>query len=202
MDEHQEKVYQRLKDFYGTGRVPWDEELPPPEVVAELEGRPSGRALDLGCGYGRASIFMARSGWEVDGVDFVAQAAATAAERARAAGVDVRFHIASVTDLGFLAGEYDFALDVGCVHALDAAGVGRYQGHLKRLLRRDGRYLLYVRLQDEGGPVPEEGPKGVAEGLLREVFSDGFELEKVEKGITEVEGMAAWESAWFYFRRV
>jgi cyclopropane fatty-acyl-phospholipid synthase-like methyltransferase len=202
MDEYQEKVYQRLKEFYATGSVPWDDVLPPPEVVEVLEGRPSGRALDLGCGFGRASIYMAGLGWEVDGVDFVAQAAATAAERAREAGVDVRFHIASVTDLGFLAGPYDFALDVGCVHALDEQGVARYQAHLKRLLSSGGRYLLYVRLQDEAGLIPDEGPKGIAEQLVLDIFSDGFELEKVEKGVTYVEGMEPWQSGWFYFRRV
>jgi hypothetical protein len=31
---------------------------------------------------------------------------------------------------------------------------------------------------------------------------DGFELEKVEKGMTYVEGMEPWQSAWFYFRRM
>jgi hypothetical protein len=72
---------------------------------------------------------------------------------------------------------------------------------LKRLLRTGGDYLLYVRLRDESEPTPEEGPKGVSERLLREIFGDGFDLEKVEKGITDVEGMAPWESGWFYFRR-
>jgi cyclopropane fatty-acyl-phospholipid synthase-like methyltransferase len=138
----------------------------------------------------------------VDGVDFVAHAAAVAAERAREAGVEVRFHIASVTDLNFLAGGYEFVLDVGCVHALDEKGIAQYQAHLKRLLRSGGSYLLYVRLQEDVGTVPDEGPKGVPEALLREVFLDGFELEKIEKGITNVEGMEPWQSGWFYFRRV
>jgi cyclopropane fatty-acyl-phospholipid synthase-like methyltransferase len=202
MDEHQAKVYQRLVSFYATGSGPWDDVLPPPEVMALLEERPVGRALDLGCGYGRASIYMAGLGWEVDGVDFVAHATAVAAERAREAGVEVRFHIASVTDLGFLAGPYDFVLDVGCVHALDEKGIQQYQGHLKRLLRGGGDYLLYVRLKDESEGPADEGPKGVSEMLLRDIFGDGFELEKVEKGITEVEGMAPWQSGWFYFRRL
>jgi SAM-dependent methyltransferase len=202
MDEHLEMVYERLREFYASGGVPWDDPLPPPEVIGWLEGRPSGRALDLGCGYGRASIYMARLGWEVDGVDFVPHAAAVAAERAREAGVDVRFHIASVTDLGFLAGPYDFVLDVGCAHALDREGLARYGRHLKRLLRSGGSYLLFVHLWEEGDETAEDRPKGIPEGLLRETLADGFELEKFERGVTQVRDMEPWQSGWFYFRRV
>lgn len=203
MDEHLETTYQRLHEFYTSDRqLPWDDPLPPPEVIDLLAGQTPGRALDLGCGYGRASIYMARLGWEVDGVDFVPQAAAVAAERAREAGVDARFHIASVTDLGFLRGSYQFILDVGCAHALNADGFYQYFNHIKRLLATGGKYLLYVRLREEGEDMPQEGPRGMPEESIRATFSDGFELEKVERGITKVEGMEPWQSAWFYFRKV
>jgi SAM-dependent methyltransferase len=207
MDEHQEKVYQRLAGRYASGMVPWDQELPPPEVIRVLEDRPAGRALDLGCGYGRASIYMARAGWEVDAVDFVPQAAAVAAGRAREAGLDVRFHIASVTDLGFLAGPYDFALDVGCVHALDEKGLEQYHRHLRRLLVSGGEYLLFVRMREETAGEKmtvfqsEEEHRGISEDRLRAVFGDGFELVWVAYGQTLVEDKPAWPSAWFCFRR-
>jgi len=202
MDEHQEKIYQRLNEFYASGSVPWDETLPPPEVLNWLAGRPPGRALDLGCGYGRASIYMARLGWEVDGVDFVPHAAAVAAERAREAGVQIRFHIASVTDLGFLAGNYDFVLDVGCLHILDENGLMRYHRQLKRLLHAGGVYLLFAHLPEETAEQPENGPRGIPEAVLRAAFSDGFELKKFERGITKVRDQDPWQSAWFYFQRM
>ena len=79
---------------------------------------PVGRALDLGCGLGRATIFLARLGWQADGVDFIAQAVAEATRRAQLAGVAARAHFyhGAVDQLDFLAGPYDFALDVGCAH--------------------------------------------------------------------------------------
>jgi cyclopropane fatty-acyl-phospholipid synthase-like methyltransferase len=203
MDEHEDKVFTRLSEFYAAGKLPWDLPLPPPEVIDWLDGRPPGRALDLGCGYGRASIYMAELGWEVDGVEFVPHAAAVAAGRAREAGVAARFHIASVTDLGFLAGKYDFILDVGCVHALDEKGLARYHDHVKRLLGPGGTYLLFVRLQEEGEETAEgNGPRGISGEILKAAFMDGFELEKVEEGVTHVEGQAPWKSAWFYFQRL
>ena len=41
-------------------------------LVAEMVGLPVGRAVDLACGEGRNSIWLAEQGWEVTGVDFSA----------------------------------------------------------------------------------------------------------------------------------
>ena len=39
-------------------------------LVAETEGLRAGRAVDLACGEGRNSIWLAEQGWEVTGIDF------------------------------------------------------------------------------------------------------------------------------------
>ncbi len=59
--------------------------------------------------YGRTSIYLAQHGWQVDGIDFVPRAIENAKERAASRGVskDIRFHVASVADLDFLADSYD-----------------------------------------------------------------------------------------------
>ena len=48
-------------------------------LVAEVDGLPPGRALDLACGEGRNALWLAEQGWQATGVDF----AAVAVERAR-----------------------------------------------------------------------------------------------------------------------
>lgn len=194
--------YDRMKERYLAGAVPWDDVLPPPEVIELVPRLEPGRALDLGCGYGRATIFLARHGWQVDGVDFIPEAIAEAAERAQAAGVmeRVRFHEAQVSELGFLHGRYDFALDVGCMHSLDEAELQNYAAGLRRLLRPDAVYLLYARLADPDRDS-DSGPRGVPEQTVKTLFADGFELEQFIAGETVVEDQPVWSSAWFYFRR-
>jgi SAM-dependent methyltransferase len=53
-------------------------------VEQEIAGLTPGRALDLACGEGRNSIWLAARGWQVTGVDFSAAALAKAETLARA----------------------------------------------------------------------------------------------------------------------
>ena len=89
MDEQEQQTIDKFQERYESGRIPWDHELPPPEVISALAERPAGRALDLGCGLGRAAIYLAQRGWQVDAVDFVPLAIEQASQRAEAAGVAV-----------------------------------------------------------------------------------------------------------------
>ncbi|MBP2413863.1 SAM-dependent methyltransferase [Arthrobacter stackebrandtii] len=43
---------------------------PNPQLVSEISGMPPGRALDVGCGEGADSMWLARQGWQVTAVDF------------------------------------------------------------------------------------------------------------------------------------
>ncbi len=196
----EDDVYQSLQARYEEGRVPWDDELPPPEVIEMAEKLEPGRAVDLGCGYGRSSIYLARRNWVVDGVDFIPLAIARALARAEQAGVGdrVHFHLGKVTNLHFLAAQYDLALDVGCMHALDDAGLRQYRNEVYRLVRPGGLYLLFAHLRVDGIEVPG---RGVYEEAVYNLFGGSFTLEKVVRGTTQVEGRPPFPSAWFWFRR-
>lgn len=187
-----------MEEIYESGSIPWDQTDPPPEVIDLAAHLPVGRALDLGCGYGRASIYLARLGWQADGVDFVAQAIDGAILRARQAGVSerVHFHQSTVTQLDFLHELYDFALDVGCAHGLTKDELMAYHQELLRLLKPGAVFLLFAHLNEE-----TEEQSWINENDLLMIFSEGFHLEKVEYGQTQVKDKDPWRSAWFWFRK-
>lgn len=181
---------------YLLGNAPWDTGVTPPEVVELVERRkmPPGRALDLGCGTGTHSLYLARHGWEVVGVDFSAVAIWRARRRARQAGLHIRFYRADVTDLGFLTGPFDLALDIGCLHGIPPERRGRYAAEVARLVRPGGLYMLYAFLPRPDGP----SGRGIAPEEVRHLFSPAFTVERREGG----EDPSGSRSAWYWLRRV
>lgn len=194
--------YQNLVARYESGQVPWDDALPPPELQAVAAEMAPGRALDLGCGYGRGSIYLARHGWQAVGVDFVATAVAEARRRAEAAGVaeQIAFYHADVTRLDFLAEPFELVFDVGCMHSLPLPDAQRYGRGVARLTKPGALYLLFAHLRDEDEKTEEE-MRWASEDEILALFAPDFDLERVEHGWTQVEDKPAWRSAWFWFRR-
>ncbi len=193
----------RLKFFwrYLRGNVPWDSGVVPPEVTswigaAEVEAVPPGRALDLGCGTGTTSIYLAQHGWEVVGVDFAWPAIWKARQRARSANRQgrVRFYHADVSSLDFLPDDppFDLAIDIGCLHGLTGEQRTSYAAHLARLLMPGATYLLYAFLPRDNGTF------GVDASALAQTFGAQFELVDEQRGVEVTRPVA---SAWFTLRR-
>ena len=83
----------------GPDDFPWHEDKPTRLLEETVASRPTrGRALDLGCGSGFYTVYLAQQGFEVIGVDFVPDAIAMARERATAAGVAVELVEADVLE--------------------------------------------------------------------------------------------------------
>lgn len=194
-----DSTYTRFVERYEAGDVPWDDVLPPPEVIELVKDLASGRALDLGCGYGRTALYCAQKGWQVDGIDFVGKAITEAKQRATVAHLTekVNFHQASVSDLGFLHGRYQLAVDVGCLHALNEEQQKGYRDELHRLLAPDAPYILFARLRQ---PDDEENTSGILQTAVETLFASGFDLQKIEIGLTEMPDKS-WQSGWFWFVR-
>jgi SAM-dependent methyltransferase len=66
---------------------------PNPQLVAEIEGMPPGRALDAGCGEGADAIWLAQHGWDVVATDISSVALQRADEHARASDAAAAAHI-------------------------------------------------------------------------------------------------------------
>ena len=76
-------------------------------LVAEVVGLPVGQAMDLACGEGRNSIWLAEQGWQVTGVDFSAVGLAKARRFADLGDVKVAWIESSVEDWAPPPGGFD-----------------------------------------------------------------------------------------------
>lgn len=191
-------------DFqYRFSKPRWDSGVTPPEVVTFIESKTiTGRALDLGCGTGTNSIYLAQYGLTVVGVDFSPKAIATARAKAQRANLGIDFRVADVTRLDALGlrEPFDFALDIGCLHAIDAAGRARYTEGIARLTRPGSVYMLYSfspRPPNEPGRLMQLRNVGITPEEVQHLFGKQFTLERVEHGADRGERT----SAWYWFKR-
>jgi cyclopropane fatty-acyl-phospholipid synthase-like methyltransferase len=177
---------------YRRGQTPWDTNITPPEVMEFIRETAPGKSLDLGCGTGTNAITLARSGWRATGVDFVPQAIKKARQKAAAAGLSIDFHVADVTDLGFLTGPYDYILDIGCLFGLKKTDRQAYADSIFRLLPTDGWYMLYAWM-----PRTFRGrTTGISEEDVKHLFRPGMNQVKIAVG--QEKGFA---TAWYWFKR-
>jgi SAM-dependent methyltransferase len=133
---------------YRLGLTVWERRNPPADLVELVEGSSAlsaGRALDLGCGTGTDSVYLAIHGWEVTGVDMVSEALVAARRRAVVAGVSLRLVEGDVTRLRELGvGEgYSLVLDFGCFHTLPDDRRDAYIKSVSRAVAPDATLLLY-----------------------------------------------------------
>lgn len=141
------------KFLYLIGFRPWEDSVrgdpAPPELLELITGRdalPVGKALDLGCGSGIDSVFLASHGWEVTGVEMEPRAIKEARQRAQVAGVPVRFvqgDVTNVSELGIGTG-FTLLLDIGCFHTLPRNQRDRYVQEITTAAAPDASLLLFA----------------------------------------------------------
>jgi SAM-dependent methyltransferase len=79
-------------------------------LVAEADGLPPGRALDLACGAGRNALWLADRGWRVTGVDYAGAALATARRLASERGLAVDWIEADLLEYEPPRGTFDLVV--------------------------------------------------------------------------------------------
>ena len=129
-----------------------------PEVAARLQADPPAHAADIGMGQGWSSIALARAfpKVRVDGFDLDEASVQAARRNAAMAGVAdrVTFHVRDAGDPA-LAGHYDFALAVECIH--DMSDPVSVLAAMRRLVGQDGTVLIVdERVPDAFAPDGDE----------------------------------------------
>jgi SAM-dependent methyltransferase len=155
-----------FKTFYRLGFVPWDGHPLATSLQQLIEGDgalPPGTALDLGCGTGDNSIYLAEHGWQVTGVDFVAKAVDKARAKAAAKKADANFVRADVTRLSSegVGSNFGLIVDNGCLHGMSPDDRDAYVREVTAVAAPDARLLLVEFITGGSYGVPGIDPDEV-----------------------------------------
>lgn len=172
--------------------IPWNLAEPPQLLIELIEGGSVApcRAIDLGCGAGNHSVWLASRGFDVTGVDLADAAIELARARAAEAGVSCAFQVADlIAGVDGLGGDYDFAFEWEVLHHVLPADRERYLANVASLLAPGGRYLAVcfsVESPAFGGRGKlRKTPIGTelyfsSEDELRALFEPRFEILELE----------------------
>ncbi|MFA6036256.1 MAG: class I SAM-dependent methyltransferase [Candidatus Micrarchaeia archaeon] len=140
--------------------------------------------LDVACGYGKDSVFLAKSGFEVTGVDFSLEGLRLAGERAMAAGVVVKWMPADVRMLQMPNGSFDAVLCNNIMTLFIRQEREKAAAEIERVLARGGSLVVSERsVAGKPKKAREVEPNTFAdEEHLHHYFSKE-EMEKLFAGI-------------------
>lgn len=161
-------------------RLPWETGNPEQDLVELIEGGKigKGRVLDICSGLGTQSIYLAKRGFEVYGIDISPTAVEMALERCREEGVACRFSQGNAADLGYSDGFFTFVFDRGCFHSVPPKQREAFIRGVHRVLKKGGRYYLKCFSEKNG-----EAWNHFSEEEIRRYFSDRFRILELKEDI-------------------
>lgn len=169
----------------------WTDARIPRELKKLIEAEKPRTSLELGCGLGRFSKFMAGQKIQATGVDFSAVAIEKAKKRVAGDRYKPTFLVGDVTNLEMLSEPFDVSFDVGCFHCLERGDQQNYVKEIYRLLKPGGTHLIWAL---------DNSPSNIrlTPDYIKEVFGNNFELRKSQSSRRRVVFVA---SHWYCLKR-
>lgn len=162
----------------------------------------SGRCLELGCGAGNLSLFLAARGFEVQGVDFSPTAIAWANRKAQESNERADFRVGNAVTLeGYPDEFFDLVLDGSCLQCIMGGDRRTLMTNVRRVLRPGGLFRVISVCGDNEVTEPSDAGDGwcydpqsrcvlkdrvpyfyvsLPENILDEIREAGFEVLKSE----------------------
>ncbi len=145
-------VEERYRERYKSGNTPWDIGQPDfnlSEVVTQKPIR-SCKVLDIGCGTGDNSIWLAQNRFQVIGTDTSDIALEKAKEKASKANVKCDFMLVDFLENKIEGTPFGFVFDRGCFHSFDSENDRRrFAQNVAAHLEEAGLWLTIVGNADE-----------------------------------------------------
>ena len=176
MSTHEKETFLQTYQWVDSwNQLPWAHDEPSLFLAEICARRAPGKALDIGCGAGTDSVYLAQQGWDVTSLDFVAKALEYTQKRAREKGVDVTPVEADITAWE-PPHQYDLVLDHGLLHNMDPVRYPAYRECLMKALTDDGEFvLLHWHPLYPGQKSGKVGPTRRSREELKTFFAPEFQ---------------------------
>lgn len=167
--------------------IPFFINAPDENLISYLESGifNAGRVLDIGCGNGRNSLYLAKKDFQVDGIDFSETSIEWACQRALESSIEVNFINKSIFDFEALNNTYDYIYDSGCLHHINPHRRSLYLSKIAGLLKEGGYFGLSCFNLKGGANISDYdvyrdfsmcGGLGFSESKLRSILEPYFSV--------------------------
>lgn len=183
-------------------QLSWAHMEPTPFLADICIKRGPGKALDIGCGAGTDSVFLAKQGWDVTSLDFIPKAIEMTTGRAKDAGVSVTTAVADVLDWQ-PKHKYDLVLDHGLLHNMNPGNHPIYRQQIFKFMSDDADFVILHWLKTyPWQPVAMVGPNRASREEIKDFFAPEmaeryFVVEEMEDLPWFVGGALTQATFWF-----
>ncbi len=157
--------------------------MPDGHLITWVKRRPIEpcKVLDIGCGTGENSIWLAQQGFHTTGCDLSKTAIEQAEGKAALVKVDCAFHMADFLEDHLPGLPFGFAFDRGCLHCIDGeADRRRFAQNVADCLTQAGLWLSLIGNADES--EREVGPPQLTAAEVVAAVEPCFEILSLESG--------------------
>lgn len=155
------------------------------EVVEAMPYLTPGRVLDLGCGNGRNSLYLAANGFDVTAWDKNPMSIASLQRVAQAEGLNnLQSDVRDLNSLTF-DGEYDFILSTVVMMFLERSTIPGLIDNMQRCTRSGGYNLIVAAMDTADFPCTVGFPFAFREGELSSYYA-GWDIVKYNENPGEL----------------
>ena len=176
----------RLEEMYKAGDTPWELGRVDANLVHILAKRniKSGRMLDVGCGLGTCTIWLAENGYEAKGIDVSDTAIRKAKEKAKKKGIAASFLARDFLKETVKEKPFDFLFDRGCFHSFDSGeDRGRFAENAAFHLKEKGLWFCIAGSSDD--ERESKGPPKRSAAEIVTAVEPFFEIQFIAAGLMD-----------------
>lgn len=174
------KEWDELYGHFPLESLPWHSERPARALADAVKkgGIKKCDALDICCGAGTNSLYMAEKGFRVTGLDISWEALRLAKKRLESGKIGAGLVNGDAASLPFKDKAFGFVFDRGCFHHIPVTQRPQYAEEAHRVLKAGGNLLL-ICFSDKNPPRENTFSKKAIAGY----FSPRFKIIRIKSSV-------------------